>query len=239
MNNTHALIRSGGMLQTNRRRPAAARSLGLVRFGLVMSVVWGCSGQVVRDPNRPAPLAKDGTSARTGPDKKIVRKTTPAKPAKAAKPELVGGWYGWQVLLADAEWIGLYVLASQKSNPVLEATLLGSAIAGYTLGGPAVHAIHDEWEMAGVSLFLRVGLPLAGGYIGSKQGSDCSESRGFQLCFDLGPAIGFVTGMAAAMTIDAVALAHEPVREKRYRPTLAPLFGLRQDGGFLGISGRF
>jgi hypothetical protein len=147
------------------------------------------------------------------------------------------------VLLADAESIGLLALSfTQDSNPGVQATLMGSAAAGYVLGAPAVHWIQGEKSMAGVSLLLRLGLPLAGGFLGSLQGDGCSdtnESGEFRFCVNLAPALGAVAGMAVAMTIDAVALAHEPVREKRYRPTLAPLFGLRQDGGFLGISGRF
>ena len=206
---------------------------------LVEALSCGCSGADYRDlRGEPATGYGDESRSRSAADRPIEPVAT-----KPPGPETTGGWYGWQVLLADAESIGLLALSfTQDSNPGVQATLMGSAAAGYVLGAPAVHWIQGEKSMAGVSLLLRLGLPLAGGFLGSLQGDGCSdtnESGEFRFCVNLAPALGAVAGMAVAMTIDAVALAHEPVREKRYRPTLAPLFGLRQDGGFLGISGRF
>lgn len=73
-----------------------------------------------------------------------------------------------------------------------------AGLASYALGGPILHAAHDEWPRAGVSLGVRVGLPLATGAIGD---AICVDDTGFLRCIG-SAAIGAAIGMLAAQIID-------------------------------------
>ncbi len=73
-----------------------------------------------------------------------------------------------------------------------------AGLAGYALGGPLLHATHDEWPRAGVSLGTRLGLPLATGAIGD---AICVDDTGFLRCIG-SAAIGAAIGMLAAQIID-------------------------------------
>lgn len=206
---------------------------------VVLALSCGCSGADYRDlRNEPAPRHGDESRSRSSADRPIEPVAT-----KPPGPEKTGGGYGWQVLLADAESIGLLALSfTQDSNPGVQATLMGSAAAGYVLGAPAVHWIQGEKSMAGVSLLLRLGLPAAGGFFGGTGSRDCSqtnEQREFRFCVSLGRGFWAIAGMAVAMTLDSVVLARETVPVKPVHLPVAPVVGFGQDGGFLGISGRF
>lgn len=73
-----------------------------------------------------------------------------------------------------------------------------AGLAGYALGGPALHAAHGEWPRAGVSLGTRLGLPLATGAIGD---AICVDDTGLLRCVG-SAAIGAAIGMLAAQIID-------------------------------------
>lgn len=73
-----------------------------------------------------------------------------------------------------------------------------AGLASYALGGPSLHAAHGEWPRAGISLGVRVGLPLATGAIGN---AICVDDTGLLRCIG-SAAIGTAVGMLAAQIID-------------------------------------
>lgn len=73
-----------------------------------------------------------------------------------------------------------------------------AGLASYALGGPLLHAAHDEWPRAGISLGTRLGLPLATGALGD---AICVDDTGLLRCVG-SAAIGAAIGMLAAQIID-------------------------------------
>ena len=56
-----------------------------------------------------------------------------------------------------------------------------AGLASYALGGPILHAAHDEWPRAGVSLGVRLGLPLATGALGDARLANQMAARLLEL----------------------------------------------------------
>ncbi len=79
-----------------------------------------------------------------------------------------------------------------------------AGLASYALGGPILHAAHDEWPRAGVSLGVRVGLPLATGALGD---AICVDDTGIR-CIG-SAAIGAALGMLAAQIIDPAVIVED------------------------------
>jgi len=155
-------------------------------------------------------------------------------------------WYGWQTLSADVATVALSLGVGQLNNNAGGYTFLG----GYLLGGPTVHAFHQQYGKAGISLALRAGLPvtlgLGGLLLGSSQCKERKDDGNNEIivppCGPLlgavGAAFGVFTGVVAASALDMAFLARkqEPVKEGvSWSPVLAP----RQDGVMLGAVGRW
>jgi hypothetical protein len=108
-------------------------------------------------------------------------------------------WYGWETLMSD----GLSV----ATFPIYVGA------GGFFLAPPILHASHGRWGAAGVSLALRVALPLAGGLFGDWR-DDCTLERK-QIdggCGIPGATIFFAAlGAITAITIDAAVLSYEQV----------------------------
>jgi hypothetical protein len=89
------------------------------------------------------------------------------RPGADPAPLSIKGWYGWQILAIDLPSIVAFTLERQdQTNPVptpeaARATVTARAsLAGFALGGPAVHLAHGHgWRAAG-SLAARLVLPL-------------------------------------------------------------------------------
>ena len=159
-------------------------------------------------------------------------------------------WYGWQTLLSDAGAIGLWSLAavvddaqygstSWRSYQAWSTALTASGFAVYGLGAPAIHLAHGDAGKAGESLAIRVGLPLGGALLGLLVGATaCGASEGEVPCPLITGVLGFVAGGIAAMTVDAVLVAREPVRAAtgtRFQTIFIPASG----GGTFTLAGRF
>jgi hypothetical protein len=136
-------------------------------------------------------------------------------------------WYGEQTLLAD----GLSLLFALGAAGGETEPLLVLASAGYVLGGPIVHLAHGSLWRAGVSLGLRVGLPLLFTAIGV-QLEDCHSGEDF--CGLGSVVIGGSLGILTAIVLDAAVLAYEPVRKAR---AIEPVLGLRDGAVWLGARG--
>src|SRR3954463_1064580 len=85
-----------------------------------------------------------------------------------------GNSYRWQVAATGPPVIGagLAGFALEGRDGALgyvpSNMLMGIGIGGYFLGGPIVHLAHKEYARAGVSLLVRLGLPMVGGAIGAR-----------------------------------------------------------------------
>ena len=138
-------------------------------------------------------------------------------------------WYGWQTLSADGAALSFLTLgsalASDGDSDAGRTGIDSFVVVGvgmYALGGPIVHAAHQNWGAAAASLGLRVGLPLAGILIGS--GVDgCGAKSDADVCGAVGPALGALLGIGAAIAIDAAALGYEQVPATNAATTPRPL----------------
>lgn len=143
--------------------------------------------------------------------------------------ERLGGWYGEQILYVDG---GLLLLAMPT---------VGISLAGYFVGGPIVHIVHENYGAAAGSLGLRVGLPLVG-FAGGVAAACAFEKGGY--CALVGLVVGVPVGAIAATLIDAYVLAyHDPLSSAGMRPAtgfrLLPDVRITDAGASLGLVGVF
>jgi hypothetical protein len=113
----------------------------------------------------------------------------------------------------------------------------------YILGGPIVHGFHDEGGRMGVSLALRLGLPILLAYGGASLAQANSRCRADDDDCDggaLGGALlGFGLGVATAMVIDTAVIAR-PIEVRRPpSATWAPQIAVTPQRVGLGVIGRF
>jgi hypothetical protein len=151
--------------------------------------------------------------------------TAPAPASDPAEPERES--YGWQIAIADAA--GLMLLFGTDHSQ-------GSATAGvivYMLGGPVIHAAHDQPARGGASLALRLALPVASAWLWGRCSSHEEECEN-----DGAVAVGLVLGAVTAMVLDATALSH-PIKARPAQLTWTPrVTATRQQVG-LGVLGQF
>lgn len=140
-----------------------------------------------------------------------------------------------QTLATDAMALSLALSAAAvagSGNDHAGEALAYTSLATFVLGGPIIHATHGNWGRAAGSLGLRVGTPIVGAALGAAM-EDCS---GGDFCGLGGGVVGFAVGIAAAIAIDAAALARETVPKE---PALTPLVATGKNGTWFGVSGRF
>lgn len=121
-------------------------------------------------------------------------------------------WYGEQIMAADAAaitWVPFVLLLGNLSGDHIDDDyLVPVALAGYALGGPIIHAAHQQWWQASASFGMRVGLPFVGGYIATKLSGTSDLSA-------LGPAfVGGLSGVVTAMAVDYIFLANRPISKQ-------------------------
>jgi hypothetical protein len=120
-------------------------------------------------------------------------------------------WYGWQIILSDAASLSTLAFAAAASNPGSEnntgsTVLLGLGFSGYLMGGFAVHATHRRWLSAGLSVGLRVVLPLLGAAVGAGLESNQNDPWSGLA----GAAAGVLFGAGLAHVVDVTALSLIP-----------------------------
>lgn len=156
-----------------------------------------------------------------------------------------GEWYGWQTLLADGATIAITGLSAKL--PQTEHAYGYFFAGGYFLGAPLVHLMNENFRGAGISLGLRLFLPLAGGLAGLGIGTATdTNSGGFDL-FPLGMAVlGAGIGMLTAVVLDAALIARTSPPETRSalatRPhalRIVPTFGVTPRNASAGVAGVF
>ncbi len=177
-----------------------------------------------------ASLAFASSSARAyeGPDSDPDPAPEPEPAAGAPAHSRPTHWYGYQTLGTDAAAIALLVPALVTNVPQGEQS--GFALASsltYGFGGPIVHWSHGAIGKGFGDLALRVGAPIALGFVGGIIGAAayhpapcgpagaqdwCGLGQGLgELGAELeGMTLGGLVGIAGAITLDAAVLAREP-----------------------------
>ncbi len=159
--------------------------------------------------------------------------------AQDAAPTTETHWYGWQMLALDAASLTALVLAPNLDDEDLYAGVTTAALGAFVLGPAIIHGQHGHMNRAVGSVALRVGLPLAGGFIGN---ATCDEAEHEDELFGcLGSMFaGAMLGSITAMFLDDFVLGMEtravPARAPRFQLGLAP----RSDSGMtLSLGGSF
>jgi hypothetical protein len=103
-------------------------------------------------------------------------------------------YYGYQNLAVDTAFLVLFFGGTDEAG------------LGYLLGSPLIHLFHDEPENAGLSIVLRLGVPLlAGGLMCGGDNDDFAEVMlSIVFCY-----VGVMVGMGVAVLIDDLVLAWE------------------------------
>ena len=149
-----------------------------------------------------------------------------APDAGPASPRETGGWYGYQIVLADAALIGL-AIGTENGTPLL----------GMLATGPIIHALHDKGRSSiAMSLLRRSAFPVGGLLIGVATCDDdddasSDEEWGGSAFQCLGAGVGgFLVGAAVAEVVDlAVATEDLPM----------PIVTYDGQHAMVGFGGRF
>jgi hypothetical protein len=145
-------------------------------------------------------------------------------------------WYGWQTLIADGSSLVLLLAAAtisqnRGSDPDF---LVAAGLLGYEFAPGIVHFAHGNTGRGFASFGLRLGMPLAGAFVGVATASGCDD----YLCETQGAAIGLLLGMGGAIALDAAVFAYEDRRSRIARAPIVPLFAISPRQTWLGIGGK-
>src|SRR6188768_4174874 len=124
-------------------------------------------------------------------------------------------WYGWQMLASDVASVALFAGGAAYANgqgvyertPPLANVMVTAGIAGYALGAPALHFVHERPFVAVGSLGLRLAGPALGGLLGVAF-AECPapEATEYGSCGMTQMAMGASVGALAAIILDATLL---------------------------------
>jgi hypothetical protein len=111
--------------------------------------------------------------------------------------------------------------------------------AGYSLAGPAVHAMHRDGRAAAGSALRRATFPLAAAALGAGAGAvvGCGAS-GSSCGATAGAYVGFAAGIGAAMVADWVLTRDAPLASSG-RIGWAPFLFAVGDARGVGVAGQF
>jgi len=155
------------------------------------------------------------------------------------RPTTIRRWYGYQTVISDFLSTSLFFAGAASFDVCISVfrssrrtchneipvTLILGGMAGYTLGGPVIHAAHGHWDKAGYSLGLRVA-PIAGA-IGIGSALDARDATPL-----------LVAGAAlTGMVLDSALLGYETVAVDAPRVSLAPYYDTKSRTGSLVIIG--
>lgn len=159
------------------------------------------------------------------------------EPLPPAPPE--AHWYGWQTLAADAGTLAIFITAGAEggrggSDKVAE-TLAWMGVLSYEFAPGIVHFAHRHPGRGFASFGIRLGLPLAGVFLGAAAASGCD---GF-LCEAGGAAVGALVGVGGAIAIDAAVFAYDDPELAAPRSAfLVPTLAVMPGRATLGLAGR-
>jgi outer membrane usher protein FimD/PapC len=118
--------------------------------------------------------------------------------------------------------------SDRVNEPLAYAGLLG-----YELAPGIVHFAHRNAGRAFASFGIRLGMPLAGAFLGGAAISDCSGDD----CQATGIGLGFLLGMGGAIALDAALLAYESPEPRRQAARVMPVVSLARGHAWLGLAG--
>jgi hypothetical protein len=148
-------------------------------------------------------------------------------------------WYGWQTLVADGISTTVFFAAFNDDDAGGDNTneaLAWAGIFGYELAPAVVHFAHKNPGRGFASMGIRLGMPLAGAFLGGAAASACHG----QDCTSTGIGLGFLLGMGGAIAIDAALLAFdypESTARSARRAPIVPLLSLSVRHAFIGVQG--
>jgi hypothetical protein len=160
-----------------------------------------------------------------------------APPSTVAPPATQSEWYGWQPLLADGAFVGTLILVSHTNGKIPPALDYVLPIE-YLVASPIIHFAHERPGTAVGSLLLRLGVPVAGGFLGY---ASCSNHDDGGVAGAVGALAGVGLGMIGAMIIDDAALARHdvPIRPTEEGLTVHPSAVATRGGAMVGLGGSF
>jgi hypothetical protein len=144
-------------------------------------------------------------------------------------------WYGWQTLTADGISTLLFITGASLAGRGDETgeTLAWASLAGYEFAPGVVHFVHENPGRGFASFGIRLGLPLAGAFVGAAAASGCS---GYE-CEAGGAGAGFLLGMGGAIAIDAAVLAYDYPQPSRRAARVLPVVSVAPGRTFVGLAG--
>jgi hypothetical protein len=148
-------------------------------------------------------------------------------------------WYGWQTLAADGASVTAFIAGVSLSSQSADRNSTGTALAwfgllGYELAPGIVHFAHRNPGRGFASFGVRLGMPLAGAFIGASLASGCNTN----LCEAGGAGAGILIGMGGAIAIDAALFAYDdPKHPSGRRIGLLPLVSVAPHQAWMGVGG--
>jgi hypothetical protein len=144
-------------------------------------------------------------------------------------------WYGWQTLTADGISTLLFITGASLAGRRDETgeSLAWASLAGYEFAPGILHFVHKNPGRGFASFGIRLGMPLAGAFLGAAAASGCS---GYE-CEAGGAGAGFLLGMGGAIAIDAAVLAYDYPESSRRAVRVLPVVSIAAGRAFVGLTG--
>ena len=166
-----------------------------------------------------------------------------AEAPQADSPRVTRRWYGWQTLSTDAAAGALFLAAIAADH---NAPLYGASAVTFSVGAPAIHIAHGNWQRSLASFALHVFTPMCGAVIGggttAPAASTADDSQDPARRILMGVGIG---GLLAS-AVDGLFLAYEtrapqppPAGNQLVRLDPLPQLMVLRQGVALGYSGQF
>jgi hypothetical protein len=174
-----------------------------------------------------------------------------APPARPEQPKTETRWYGYQTLAADGSALAFVALSGAVSNDGAKTGFGLAALGSYAIAPAIIHAVNGHpWRGVGDAA-IRLAAPVAAGFLGAMIGAAAykpsndpnaglSDAFGMMGAEMVGLEIGVLTGIAAAVTIDAAVLAKDEVPAAAPKTaSITPLAGPTKNGFTAGVGGTF
>ena len=177
-------------------------------------------------------------SARRAAEARAARDTDDADDAAADAAER-SRWYGWETLVFDGASIACVLAAASLNSQSSTSGDIGDTLAwtgliGYEFAPGIVHFTHYNPGRGFASFGLRLGMPLAGAFLGASVASGCNRN----LCEASGAGIGALLGVGGAIAIDAAVFAYDDPKRSSRNLRVLPVVSVTPQQAWFGLAGR-